>query len=931
MSQTDEYAIHQQNVRGNRRFGFHPLLRSLSDFCPKSLPDYDTAAKNDEVIVFLQFSADDIFLVFQVDESGWVKSVLLSSGEEGWIPANYCESYDRIELRPLVVAALNAEANTKSDQEKSYQIVMTNIVSGVKALLGSTQSLSKNSKYLQESANVKHSRRALLSEVVSLVSCVKYRQITENDSKDSIRIMKSTYSILNVAIKFLEEWRKEFGRTSVDEDSTYQPENVTFAGGNVVGMHIVPLLSCQSKSAQARLNGFYDSFLLAIGSYVDSDSLDLRSPASILMTTKHAVQAGKEFLAIVKSIESKMPTFDFSLSNSKESLYKQISVLVTTARNFVASQKSSTNEIGIEDLDDSHSDAVSTIVESKKLIDCSVACVQAAGVCLAKAKFALDQIGDFTMDINDPYEIDYDSSDMSSRRSSEPSELTSDRSMEGQIGMSSSEGLMSQLEPPHVQDQELEDPRISSRGDKAPLEDRILFNSDGQVQGGSLEALIKYFTSSDAAPDALFVSTFYLTFRLFTTPSAVAQALVNRYSSLSPDESSVFPIRLRVYNVFKGWMESYWRKETDNEALPIILDFANTSVKSTLPFASQRLLELSKTVVDSNEPIVPRLMSKAGEDTSIATLLPNSVSVPTPITNRIHIALLSKYIRDEGSAPSLLEFDPLELARQFTIKESRLFCQIVPEELLGQEFSKKSSQCRAVNVRAMSALSTDIANFVGETVLAGDVPLKVRTNILRHWIRVSEKCFELKNFNCLMAIICALQSSVILRLKKTWELLPPRYHALFSELKGIIVYEKNYSSYRKLLRNQSPPCIPYLGVYLTDLTFADEGNSDYRIFHIDEDDVVPVINFDKYVRTTKIITDLQRFQVPYRFQEVPEFQAWIDKELRRVHQLCANDQHILYKRSCIIEPKLGVTKSAATFVETSNSNSWNEETSDKQN
>nr|GFD55389.1 hypothetical protein [Tanacetum cinerariifolium] len=65
---------------------------------------------------------------------------------------------------------------------------------------------------------------------------------------------------------------------------------------------------------------------------------------------------------------------------------------------------------------------------------------------------------------------------------------------------------------------------------------------------------------------------------------------------------------------------------------------------------------------------------------------------------------------------NILDFDPMELARQFTIIESKLFCAIQPEELLALEWTKKSDS-KAVNVKAMSKLSTDLANLVADTIL----------------------------------------------------------------------------------------------------------------------------------------------------------------------------------------------------------------------
>lgn len=36
--------------------------------------------------------------------------------------------------------------------------------------------------------------------------------------------------------------------------------------------------------------------------------------------------------------------------------------------------------------------------------------------------------------------------------------------------------------------------------------------------------------------------------------------------------------------------------------------------------------------------------------------------------------------------------------------------------------------------------------------------------------------------------------------------------------------EGSFKQYRHMLAGADPPCIPYLGVYLTDLVFVEEGN-----------------------------------------------------------------------------------------------------------
>ena len=108
----------------------------------------------------------------------------------------------------------------------------------------------------------------------------------------------------------------------------------------------------------------------------------------------------------------------------------------------------------------------------------------------------------------------------------------------------------------------------------------LVFNKDGQITGGTLPALVERLTTHDSTPDSTFVSAFCLTFRLFTTPVEFATALINRFHHVDSDSPLSAPIRLRVYNVFKGWIESHWRQNADKEALDVILPFAHRGIKN---------------------------------------------------------------------------------------------------------------------------------------------------------------------------------------------------------------------------------------------------------------------------------------------------------------------------------------------------------------
>ncbi|KAL9119855.1 MAG: hypothetical protein Q9187_003591 [Circinaria calcarea] len=430
----------------------------------------------------------------------------------------------------------------------------------------------------------------------------------------------------------------------------------------------------------------------------------------------------------------------------------------------------------------------------------------------------------------------------------------------------------------------------------------LVHNKDGQITGGTLPALIERLTTYDSTPDALFVSTFYLTFRLFATPSDFAQALIDRFEYVDGSPHIAGPVRLRVYNVFKGWLESHWRSECDALALQLILPFTEHRLSAALPTAGRRLAELAEKVSNASGPLVPRLVSSMGKtNTSLSQYVAPDAPLPPSVISKSQLTVLRNW-KKTGAAVSFLDFDPLELARQLTIKESRIFCSILPEELLASEWTKKSASM-AVNVRAMSTISTDLANLVVDCILQMEDTGK-RAKLIKHWVKVANKCLELNNYDSLMAIICSLNSTTITRLKRTWDMVSVKTKSTLENLKCIVEVSRNYAILRQRLQNHVPPCLPFVGMYLTDLTFVDNGNHNTRqLVGEGGEESVSVINFDKHMKTARIISELQRFQIPYRLTEVPELQTWMQDQLVRVRSTDPSAYQVYYRRSLYLEPR----------------------------
>lgn len=440
----------------------------------------------------------------------------------------------------------------------------------------------------------------------------------------------------------------------------------------------------------------------------------------------------------------------------------------------------------------------------------------------------------------------------------------------------------------------------------------LLFNKERQVTGGSLPALVERLTAHDSTPDSVFVSTFYLTFRLFATPVAFAEALVDRFDYVAESPHIAAPVRLRVYNVFKGWLESHWRNLQDEQALPTIQSFAADKLLPMLPAAGKRILELATKVSSTDRPLVPRLVSSMGKtSTSIAPYVSADTPLPAPMLSKSQSHAL-KVWKMGGNAPSILDFTPLELARQFTIKEMNIFSTIMPDELLASEWMKKTGS-NAVNVKAMITLSTDLSNLVADSILESESDAKKRAVLIKHWIKIASRCLELNNYDSLMAIICSLNSSMITRLKKSWDMVSNKRKDELKVLQELVEPTKNHAVLRQRLHDHVPPCLPFVGTYLTDLTFVDIGNPSTKTLPgCGGDHDMTVVNFDKHCRTAKIIGELQRFQIPYRLVEVPELQEWIQAQIVRVRSSAdSNNVQQYYRKSLLLEPRLTSQKTSS--------------------
>jgi son of sevenless-like protein len=408
-------------------------------------------------------------------------------------------------------------------------------------------------------------------------------------------------------------------------------------------------------------------------------------------------------------------------------------------------------------------------------------------------------------------------------------------------------------------------------------------NGGTTLRGGTLLGLVEQLTRHDRL-DSRFNNAFLLTYKSFTTASELFAMLVKRWTiqpppGLSGDDLQIWtdkkqkPIRFRVVNVLKSWFDNYWMEpgdEASKQTMQEIYKFAKDTVQSTSTPGAGPLMTAIEQRMRSQDASSKRMV------------LTMSNQAPAPIVPKN----LKKL--------KFLDIDPLEFARQLTILEFKLYTKIKVTECLGQAWQKKLEEGEpdpAENLKALIYNSNQLTNWVAQMVLTqGDV--KRRAAVIKHFVLIADRCRQLNNFSCLTSIISAMGSAPIHRLSRTWTQVNTRTSATLEVLRKLMGSSKNFSEYRETLNKANPPCIPFFGIYLTDLVFIEDGiPSNLK--------KTTLINFGKRIKTAEIIRDIQQYQnVPYGLQPVPELQDYVQKNMSS-----ASDVHEMYERSLQVEPR----------------------------
>ncbi|RKP28896.1 ras GEF, partial [Metschnikowia bicuspidata] len=235
--------------------------------------------------------------------------------------------------------------------------------------------------------------------------------------------------------------------------------------------------------------------------------------------------------------------------------------------------------------------------------------------------------------------------------------------------------------------------------------------------------------------------------------------------------------------------------------------------------------------------------------------------------------------------PFVLSYDPKSLAEHFTIIEKDMLLEIDWRELIELQWNKDLTPVNSwLEIIANDSyyknnkgVNLVIARFnlmvnwiISEILLTTDE--KERIDVISRFIRTAYHCFAMQNFATLMQIILALTSERLNKLPNTWNQLAPGDILTLKNLEKLASPLRNFYNIR-LSTNESVPsrgCIPFVGLYLSDLVFNAERPNGIL------PDKEQMINFSRFRTSVHIVKSLSQ-----SIEWASQYDFAVDEELLR--------------------------------------------------
>ncbi|XP_043772493.1 rap guanine nucleotide exchange factor 1 isoform X14 [Cervus elaphus] len=335
------------------------------------------------------------------------------------------------------------------------------------------------------------------------------------------------------------------------------------------------------------------------------------------------------------------------------------------------------------------------------------------------------------------------------------------------------------------------------------------------VRGGSGDILLVHATETDRKDLVLYCEAFLTTYRTFITPEELIKKLQYRYEKFSPF-ADTFKKRVskNTFFVLVRVVDELCLVELTEEILKLLMELVFRLVRSG-ELSLARVLR--KNILDKVDQ--KKLLRCANSDQPLAA-------------------------RGVAARPGTLhDFHSHEIAEQLTLLDAELFYKIeIPEVLL---WAKEQNEEKSPNLTQFTEHFNNMSYWVRSIIMLQE-KAQDRERLLLKFIKIMKHLRKLNNFNSYLAILSALDSAPIRRLE--WQ---KQTSEGLAEYCTLIDSSSSFRAYRAALSEVEPPCIPYLGLILQDLTFVHLGNPD----HVDGK-----VNFSKRWQQFNILDSMRCFQ-----------------------------------------------------------------------
>ncbi|XP_063288547.1 rap guanine nucleotide exchange factor 1 isoform X6 [Pelobates fuscus] len=336
------------------------------------------------------------------------------------------------------------------------------------------------------------------------------------------------------------------------------------------------------------------------------------------------------------------------------------------------------------------------------------------------------------------------------------------------------------------------------------------------VRGGSGDILLVHATETDRKDLVLYCEAFLTTYRTFISPEELIQKLQYRYER------------------FCHFQDTFKQRVSKNTFFVLVRVVDELCLVELTDEILKLLMELVFRLVCKGELSLARVLRKnILEKVENKRMLTHANSALRPLA-----------ARGVAARPGTLhDFHSHEIAEQLTLLDAELFYKIeIPEVLL---WAKEQNEEKSPNLTQFTEHFNNMSYWVRSIIMLQE-KAQDRERLLLKFIKIMKHLRKLNNFNSYLAILSALDSAPIRRLE--WQ---KQTSEGLAEYCTLIDSSSSFRAYRAALSEVEPPCIPYLGLILQDLTFVHLGNPD----HIDGK-----VNFSKRWQQFNILDSMRRFQ-----------------------------------------------------------------------